>query len=45
MGGEGIDPGDEDEDEDEEDEVEVMKPHKESYCRKIVGRKQTLSMQ
>ena len=50
MGGEGIDPsreGDED-----EDEVEVMKPYEEPFsnlagisCRKIVGRKQTLSMQ
>ena len=55
MGGEGGDPsreGDDDEDEDEEDEVDVMKPHEEPFsnlagisCQKIVGKKQTLSMQ
>ena len=47
MGGEGIDPSKERDDGDEEDEdkVEVMKPHEEPCCRKIVGRKQSLLMQ
>ena len=48
MGGEGIDQSkemDEDGDEDDEDKAEVMKPHEEPYCRKIVGRKQSLLMQ